>query len=183
MKKFVLVLTVLLILILSAACRQQNSIDGASTTSEPPTVDRQRKASDMADKVEAEFSDKVFGGIYIDDGKVYVNLTEDEFKKLANTEEERDGVKINYKPVKFSLETLQAAADSIFERLNSSENKYDIVTADANDVTNKVDIEVRPLRDEVYEIASEYIDLEYVNITELPEDYSLEFTPAEELPE
>ena len=162
MKKFVLVLTVLLILILSAACRQQNSIDGASTTSEPPTVDRQRKASDMADKVKAEFSDKVFGGIYIDDGKVYVNLTEDEFKKLANTEEERDGV---------------------FERLNSSENKYDIVTADANDVTNKVDIEVRPLRDEVYEIASEYIDLEYVNITELPEDYSLEFTPAEKLPE
>ena len=176
MKKFVLVLTVLLILILSAACRQQNSIDGASTTSEPPTVDRQRKASDMADKVKAEFSDKVFGGIYIDDGKVYVNLT------LANTEEERDGVKINYKPVKFSLETLQAAADSIFERLNSSENKYDIVIADANDVTNKVDIEVRPLRDEVYEIASEYIDLEYVNITELPEDYSLELTPAEDLP-
>ena len=33
-----------------------------------------------------------------------------------------------------------------------------------------------------YEIASEYIDLEYVNITELPEDYSLELTPAEELP-
>ena len=97
MKKFVLVLTVLLILILSAACRQQNSIDGASTTAEPPTVDRQRKASDVADKVEVEFSDKVFGGIYIDDGKVYVNLTEDEFKKLANTEEERDGVKINYK--------------------------------------------------------------------------------------
>ena len=57
-----------------------------------------------------------------------------------------------------------------------------MVIADANDVTNKVDIEVRPLRDEVYEIASEYIDLEYVNITELPEDYSLELTPAEELP-
>ena len=183
MKKFALVLTVLLILILSAACGQQNPADGAPTTAEPPTVDRQRKASDMADKVKAEFSDKVFGGIYIDDGKVYVNLTEDEFKKLANTEEERDGVKINYKPVKFSLETLPAATDSIFERLNSSENKYDIVTADANDVTNKVDIEVRPLRDEVYEIASEYIDLEYVNITELPEDYSLEFTPAEKLPE
>lgn len=102
MKKFVLVLTVLLILILSAACGQQNPADEASTTAEPPTVDRQRKASDVADKVEAEFSDKVFGGIYIDDGKVYVNLTEDEFKKLANTEEERDGVKIYYKPVKFA---------------------------------------------------------------------------------
>ena len=182
MKKFVSVLTVLLILVSFAACGQQNSVDGVSTTAETQTVDRQRKASDMADKVKAEFSDKVFGGIYIDDGKVYVNLTEDEFKKLANTEEERDGVKIIYKPVKFSLETLQSAADRIFERLNSSENKYDIVTADANDVTNKVDIEVRPLRDEVYEIASEYIDLEYVNIIELPEDYSLEFTPAEELP-
>lgn len=182
MKKFVSVLTVLLILVLFAACGQKNSDDGASTTVEPQTVDRQRKASDMADKVKAEFSDKVFGGIYIDDGKVYVNLTQDEFKKLKNTEEERDGVKIIYRPVKFSLEALQTAADSIFDRLNSSENKYDIVTADANDVTNKVDIEVRPLRDEVYEIASEYIDLAYVNITELPDDYSLEFTPAEELP-
>ena len=68
MKKLVLVLTVLLILILSAACGQQNPADESSTTAEPPTVDRQRKASDVADKVKAEFSDKVFGGIYIDDG-------------------------------------------------------------------------------------------------------------------
>lgn len=160
------------------------SISYAAYALKPATnIDLSRRASDAASRICESIPENEFGGIYHDGGTVYVNIVENSYSKYKGTAAEQNGVKVVYNPVKFSLQELQAATDSIFSRLNESEHHYDIIKADANDVTNMIDIEIRPASDEVYEIAAEYIDLEYVNVTVLPDDYILEFTFATEPPD
>lgn len=140
-------------------------------------------ASNAADEICNALSENIFGGTYIENGKVYINIVENAFENFSNSYTARNTANIIYKPVKFSLAELQNITDCIFDRLQNSPVNYDVIIADANDVTNMVDIEIRPLNDEIYEIAAEYIDLEYVNVTLLPNDFELSFTTATEPPE
>ena len=176
MKKRVILIALATVLVLMLSC-------AAFAVKPTENVDLNLRAGDVASKLSKSIPESEFGGIYLDGDTVHVNIVENSYSKFKDAAAVQDGVKVVYNPVKFSLEALQAATDSIFARLNESEQSYDIITADANDMTNKIDIEIRPASDEVYEIAAEYIDLEYVNVIVLPDDYRLDFTFATEPPE
>lgn len=188
MKKRVIISAVAAVLVLTLSCIVKPTLERRvlrSPIAESYAVNAalNRRAGDVASKLSESIPESEFGGVYLDGDTVYVNIVESGYSKFKDAAAVQDGVKVVYNPVKFSLGALQAATDSIFARLNESEQSYDIITADANDMTNKIDIEIRPASDEVYEIAAEYIDLEYVNVTVLPDDYRLDFVTANELPQ
>lgn len=192
MKKRVIISAVAAVLVLTLSCIVKPTLERRvlrSPIAESYAVnpvenpDLNRRAGDVASKLSESIPESEFGGVYLDGDTVYVNIVESSYSKFKDAAAVQDGVKVVYNPVKFSLGALQAATDSIFARLNESEQSYDIITADANDMTNKIDIEIRPASDEVYEIAAEYIDLEHVNVTVLPDDYRLDFVTANELPQ
>lgn len=152
--------------------------DGVVLCDEAAEMSKILIGNNDADKICDALPESVFGGTYIENGKVYINIVENAFEDFSKNCTARNTANIIYKPVKFSLAELQNITDCIFDRLQNSPVNYDVIIADANDVTNMVDIEIRPLNDEIYEIAAEYIDLEYVNVTLLPDDFELSLTTA-----
>lgn len=172
----VMVLCVLFSLAGCGAAETENA-KGTETTAAETTVDNTPVAvHSEIENLQNSFSPAVLGGIlYIeDDGTIVVNLVESEFKKLSSSTEERNGIKIIYKPVKLSL----AELENVKEQLEPFMPEYKIATLDANEVTNKIDIQLYEENAEINSLVSEYIDLEHVNISVLPEGYRFEFPTA-----
>lgn len=146
----------------------------SETTAAETTVDNTPVViHNEIENIKNSFSPAVLGGIYIEDnGTIVVNLVESEFKKLSSSAEERNGIKIVYKPVKYALSELE----NIKKQLEPFMAEYKIATLDANEVTNKIDIQLYEENAEINSLVSEYIDLEYINISVLPEGYRFEFT-------
>ncbi len=57
--------------------------------------------------------------------------------------------------------------------------EYNIATIDANEVTNKIDIELYEDNPKIYELTDKYISREYVNVTVLPKGTALKFSVKE----
>lgn len=179
MKKSITILcivTVLCVLFSLAGCGtpETENAKGTETTAAETTVDNTPVAvHNEIEYLQNAFSPAVLGGIYIeDDGTIVVNLVENEFKKLSSSTEERNGIKIVYKSVKYALSELE----NIKKQLEPFMAEYKIATLDANEATNKIDIQLYEENAEINSLVSEYIDLEYVNISVLPEGYKFKFT-------
>ena len=169
---FICVVTVLCVLFSLAGCgvaETENAKETKTTAADNSPVNIQNEI----ENIKSSFSPDVLGGIYIaDDGTIVVNLVESEFKKLSSSAEERDGIKIIYKPVRYALYELE----NIKKQLEPFMAEYKIATIDADEVTNKIVIQLYEENTEINSLVGEYIDLEYVNISILPEGYSFEFT-------
>lgn len=137
-------------------------------------------AQNQLDIICNEISSNHLGGIYFEDETtMVVNLIESEFNQLSSSIENKNGIKVIYKPVEFSL----AELENVKDQLEPFMVEFNIATLDANDVTNKIDIQLYEENSEIYSLVSQFIDLEYVNISILPKEYKLEFTIATSPPE
>ncbi len=178
MKKSITILCIVIVLyaLLSLAgcgAPETKNAKGAETTAAETTVDNTPVAvHNEIENIKSSFSPAVLGGIYIEnDNTIVVSLVENEFNGLSSSTEERNGIKIIYKPVKYALLELE----SIKKQLEPFMAEYKIAALDANEVTNKIDIQLYKENADINSLISKYIDSEYVNISILPEGCKIEF--------
>lgn len=171
-RMFICIVTVLCVLFSLTGCgalETENAKETETTAADNTPV----VIHNEIENIKSTFSPAVLGGIYIaDDGTIVVNLVENEFKKLSSLTEKRNEIQIVYKSVKYALSELE----NIKKQLEPFMAEYKIATLDANEVTNKIDIQLYDENAEINSLVSEYIDLEYVNISVLPEGYRFELT-------
>lgn len=74
-----------------------------------------------------------------------------------------------------------AELEAVKDALTPYMVEYHIATLDANEVTGMLDIQMYQENDAIYDLVESMIDLQYVNITVLPEGYTIEF-PVETVP-
>ena len=177
MKKLLLVCTISVLclpLFLTSCLSKEPPKEAETTTAAETTVDNMPIViNNEIEKIKNSFSSASFGGRYIENNNtIVVNLVENEFNRLSSSTEKRNGMQIIYKPVKFSL----AELENFKNKLEPFMAEYKIATIDANEVTNKIDIQLYEENPEIELLVSKYIDLKYTNISILPEDYRIEFT-------
>lgn len=177
MKKMLLVFTLSVLclpLFLTGCLSTEPQKEAETTTAAETTVNNMPVViNNEIENIKNSFSSTSFGGIYIENNNtVVVNLVENEFNRLSSSTEERNGIQIIYKPVKFSL----AELESVKSKLEPFMVEYKIATIDANEVTNKIDIQLYEENPKIELLASKYIDLKYTNISILPKGYRIEFT-------
>lgn len=170
------IVSILCALLCLTGCATESEIkkeNETTTVAETTVVSKPVLLHNEIENIQNSFSSAILGGIFIeDDNTIIVNLIESEFNSLSISTEERNGIKIIYKPVKFSL----AELEKIKHQLEPFMTEYKIASLDANEMTNKIDIQLYEENDAINSLVSEYIDLEYVNINVLPEGYRFEFT-------
>ena len=117
--------------------------------------------TDVASQVADQFSEEQFGGVYIDENRVIINVVNEVYNKLPNTQSTKNGVIVEYHPVELSL----AYLEDIMDQMTPYMMQYKICTIDADDVTNTLDLEVVEKTDELWEFIESYIDPKYVRVS------------------
>ncbi len=122
-----------------------------------------------------EIPKDVFGGLYWDEqGNVTVNITDpNKIKELANSDvfSEYD---VKYNLVSNSLSFLESVMNLLVPHMK----EFNIATIDANDITNKLDIELysSEKRTLLEKFLLKVITLDCVNISLLSDNITFEFT-------
>ncbi len=125
-------------------------------------------------KAKKAIPQEVFGGSYYDgDGTLVINVVGSE-GTLALETMETDTVSVRYAYVEKSLQELEAAHQALVPYML----EYDIRSLDANDVTNRLDIEVYETSEALEALIQTFIDMEYVNLILVPETDGYQFTVA-----
>lgn len=132
-----------------------------------------QRAQALAEKMQNSVPPEIFGGLYFDDNQNLVvnvtDLTDDSVLSLKNDADSQDVI---FRQVKYTLAFLESVRSELIPFMA----EYDIATIDANEVTNKIDIELYKENEEIEILVSEYIALEDVTITVLPDDIEFKFT-------
>lgn len=157
---------------------QINTVDTETSQEQSNTI------NDVAAIIYNEIPEEYFGGMYINDkGNLIVNVTDTNAvpeASRASMTETRDSVKVIYKTVDKSLQELTTVKNKLAKYMV----EYGIAVLDADEVTNSVDITLcydHPKTvEELEALAETLIDLQYVNITVLPEGATIEPTGAYE---
>lgn len=110
-----------------------------------------------------EIPEDAFGGIYLsEDGHIVVNLVDSAQTQAALLDSDiRSDAEIEYQTVDLPLARLEEAHEALVPYML----EYGIICLDANEVTNKLDIEVDQYREDLLDLVGQYLDLRYVNIT------------------
>lgn len=117
--------------------------------------------SQTAAQTSSEIPKEQFGGSYIKDGVVYINIVQEYYPDYSQASSRKNGCKITYQPVKFSLEYLE----DIMYRMIPYMAQYQICTIDADDVNNTINLEVIEDTNELRQFVQDFIDLKHVKIT------------------
>lgn len=132
-----------------------------------------QRAQVLAEKIKNTLPSEIFGGLYFDDDQNLVanvtDLNDDSVLKLKNDSDSQD---VTFRQVKYSLAFLESVRSELIPFMA----EYNIATIDANEVTNKIDIELYQENKEIENLVSEYIDFEDVTVTVLPEDVEIRFS-------
>lgn len=120
-----------------------------------------------------------YGGVYINEnGQIVVNIVNGKEIAYAQNMTLDDSQNVIYNHVDISMESLEVVHDALIPYMN----QYGIVTIDANEVTNSLDIEVYARNEDLVDFLQNYIDLKHVNITVLPEGHTIQASVATEPP-
>ena len=162
-----LVLSIFLLLFTISSFTSAAIIDNDSTVK---LVNLNEITIKIKNKIPTEF----FGGLYFDsNGNIVVNVTDttksnirDIIKTISDTNK---NVNITFNIVDKSLIELESVCEALIPFMK----EYNIASLDADDVTNKIDIELYKEDSRIEDLVKQYIDLEYVNISILPENLHL----------
>ena len=125
-----------------------------------------------------EIPENIFGGMYYDENKnIVINVTEIPTKNgMKTTSKSVNGVNIRYNIVDKTLAELEAVHQALVPYMA----EFGIMSLDANDVTNKIDIVLYQDHaksiEEVEELVSQFIDLKYVTVSVLEKNLTVKPT-------
>lgn len=132
-----------------------------------------QRAQALTEKIQNSVPPEIFGGLYFDDNQnIVVNVTDLTDDSVLQLKNEADSQYVIFRQVKYTLAFLESVRSELIPFMA----EYNIATIDANEVTNKIDIELYRENKEVESLLSKYIDLEDVTITVLPDDIEFKFT-------
>ena len=97
------------------------------------------------------------------------DLENDSVIKLRNEADMQD---VEFREVEYSL----AYLESVRLKITPFMSEYSIATVDADEMTNKIHIELYEENEEIESLVSEFIDWEDVTITVLPDDIEFRLT-------
>lgn len=120
--------------------------------------------SRSAAQLSAEIPRNHFGGSYIKDKTIYINVVEEYHHQYEKTKIAQNGVEVVYQPVELSLGYLERKMEKLIPYMA----QYKICTIDADDVTNTLDLEVIEDTEELRRLVASFIDLKYVRIKVVP---------------
>lgn len=149
---------------------------GISAMATAPVSENITKSlSDSIISIETSIPKDIFGGIYLNNnGTIVLNVTDitrintDTIRRYAGAN------KIIVNEVEYSLSFLESAHKSLVPYMQ----EYGIMSLDANEVTNTLDIVLidQSTKLQVEELINKSYDSKYVNITISSNDFSLEFS-------
>lgn len=148
---------------------QNKSVTGITETNESKNLKRQHETIDYVCKTIPE---DIFGGVYLDENQnIIVNITEENKELIECVQSRFNGEKIIFKKVELSL----AYLEEVHAKLNNYMKEYNIAGIDANEVTNKIDIELYKDMPEIYDFLADFISIKHVNISVIPEGRKYSF--------
>lgn len=132
-----------------------------------------QKAQALAEKILQSIPNEIFGGMYFDDEEnLIVNVTDLENESVAKLRSGADMQDVEFREVEYSLTYLESVRLKIIPFMQ----EHGIATVDADEVTNKIHIELYEKNEEIEGFVSEFIDWEAVTVTVLPDDIKIIFT-------
>ncbi len=132
-----------------------------------------QRAQALAEKMKDSVPSEIFGGLYFDDDRnLVVNVTDLTDSSVLELKKDAESQYVTFRQVKYSLAFLESVRNELIPFMS----EYNMATIDANEVTNKIYIELYQENKEVENLVLEYIDLENVTITVLPEDVEIRFS-------
>lgn len=120
-----------------------------------------------------------FGGLYIEDGVLVVNIASDQNNICTSVPKMKsNNINVEYRMVEYPLSFLE----DIMEYLTPKMNQYSMTLLDANDVTNKLDIALEDFSDENRQkimllVQENFGKSDFLNFLDYS-DYSIESTVA-----
>lgn len=132
-----------------------------------------QKAHALTEKIPQRIPDEIFGGMYFDDEQnLIVSVTDLENDSVIKLRGESDMQDVEFREVEYSL----AYLESVRLKITPFMSEYGIATVDADEMTNKIHIELYEEKEEIKNFISEFIDWEDVTITVLPDDIEFRLT-------
>ena len=126
--------------------------------------------------IQSSIPDELFGGHFLNEqGDIVVNVT-DLDKVCVDLIQKRIGpLKIICHEVNVPLSYLEKAHEALVPYMA----ELGIISLDANDVTNKLDVVLEAQSREAECFIADIIDLDFVNISVMPDNYYLKFTEGD----
>ena len=132
-----------------------------------------QEAQVSTERIQKIIPSEVFGGMYFDENQnLVVNVTDLTANSVLSLSKESTSETVVFKQVEYSLEFLE----NVRTKLTPFMAKYNIATIDANEVTNKIDIELYEENKGLEDLLSKYIKLEDVSISVLSDDVEICFS-------
>ena len=97
--------------------------------------------------------DENFGGFYFDKDVLVVNYVSDCNAIIKNRIIAGSEMNMEYRPVKYSLQTLESVKDCLAPMME----QYEIIELDANEMTNQVDVSLKNFSEERQECIADLV--------------------------
>lgn len=138
------------------------------------------KRSSLVADIKKAVPEESYAGVYVDDdGELVLNVKTGASAAVIVRNMERQDTKVHY--VKYSLSELEEMRDALIPYMKA----YNIVSLDANEKMNTVDIELSCENSAIYDLLESIsiIDTDIIRVTVIEEDVELLFTVANAPPD
>ena len=98
-----------------------------------------QRAQALAEKMKDSVPSEIFGGLYFDDDRnLVVNVTDLTDSSVLELKKDAESQYVTFRQVRYSLAFLESVRSELIPFMS----EYNMATIDANEVTNKIDIEL-----------------------------------------